>query len=338
MKTLVCTLCNFLVSLPLFANTITALSSDNSPGDWDQATTWSGGQVPESGDIVIIPSNKGVLVRGTEYGIPVPTLIIQVWGTLNFEPSGKLDLSLTSQLILFLGGKIVPKNASSSQLITIGGVTKYNAANNGTVNGPAIANSLSGVSVPGQPLSGFGFGTALKVSFKNFLAQGTATGIVLKWETAQESGVIRFELERSEDGGNNWRQIAAVLAKGSPSDYTFFDSRRLTDGVLFRIKTIYGDNGFDYSSIIKLSGNAGSHSFFGPNPAYDFINIVLPANLKGKTVIGITNLAGQVARRVKLEGAHDRFQFNIQGLSKGIYICYIENNGVIVDRMSITVQ
>ena len=143
MKNSICILLTLSLSVSLFANTITAVTSEASPGDWTDGASWAGGAVPQSGDIVMIPAGKAILISDQVYSLVSPPFIsLRVWGTLNFEPSGKLHLSLLSDIQIFLGGKIKPKNSSSSQLITIGGVTKYNASNNGTIQGPAIANAL----------------------------------------------------------------------------------------------------------------------------------------------------------------------------------------------------
>src|SRR6478735_2108029 len=110
MKTFLLTLTGVLLSGFLFANTITALTNTTSPGDWASGSTWSTGNVPATGDMVVIPGGKAVAVASQVYGTETPKLFIIVTGNLNFEPSGKLNLSSLSYIQLSAGGKIVPKN------------------------------------------------------------------------------------------------------------------------------------------------------------------------------------------------------------------------------------
>jgi len=252
----------------LFANTVTAVTTNVSPGDWSAGGSWSSGTVPQSGDLVVIPAGKAVSVSNQVHTSTAPTLIIRVTGELDFHPSGKLDLSSTSTLQLFVGGKIIPQNSASSQLIILGGVTKYNAANNGTLAGPAFADALSGSSVSGQPQSGFSSGV-LPVTFTGFSAKLQNDGVVLQWQTVNEKSVRDFVVERSDDGGLTWLERSVVAAKGGPASYSFVDRLTLNEAALFRIKARDQDQRFSYSFVLNVGNKSNLGVALTPNPVKD---------------------------------------------------------------------
>ncbi len=336
MKLFLSALLHLFLTYPLFATTVTASSSSSAPGDWDNSSTWSGGNVPKSGDVVLIPSGKAVVVKGEEYGSASPTLQILVNGTLNFEPSGKLNLSPTSFLQIFVGGKIVPKNGSSSQLITIAGVTKYNAANNGTVVGPAYADILSGVSLPGLPLSGF-TPSVLAVTLNSFTANEVAGGIFLRWQATDEN-IETFVVERSVTEGITWMEAGTLTTKDGWSAYTFLDPTGGAGMIYYRIKVRSLDGHLAYSEVIRITRSAFPGAMLAPNPATTFVKISFSKTLPQKISIKLLSIVGQPIKTVVIAGGQSNYELSLQGIVKGTYLLQIETEGQLLSKQILMVQ
>ncbi|RYZ30531.1 MAG: hypothetical protein EOO10_02485 [Chitinophagaceae bacterium] len=317
MKTILLTFLFLSFSFSLLAGTVTALTTIASPGDWTTGTTWSSGTVPTSGDLVIIPGGKAVVIASQVYGGTSPTLIVIVNGTLNFEPSGKLNLSALSSIQLSVGGKISPKNSSASQLITIGGILKYSAANNGALIGPAIADVLSGLSVPGQPFSGFNPYT-LPVYLENFTVSQKSNMVIVHWQTTAASAVNRFEVQRSEDNGHSW-QTAGSLPVRSNGIYEFEELLPSTGTILYRLQISEENGAWLYSNVVSFSRKVPADVKLFPNPTTGKLQFSFPASLSGPATMQFANLAGNMAKQIALTGLQRSYQLDIGDLTKGLY-------------------
>jgi len=308
----------------VLAATVTAMTSSSSPGDWASGATWSSGTIPASGDLVIIPGGKAVVIQSQVYG-SAPTLIVVVSGTLNFEPSGKLNLSALSSIQLGAGGKISPKNSASSQLITIGGVLKYSAANNGTLNGPAIADALSGLSVPGQPLSGFNPYT-LPVSLDNFAAMEQPGRVIIRWQIPISYRGSHFELERSEDGGQHWKTVGSIPANSS-GVYELEDRLVSTSPLYYRLQS-WGENGERRCSpVLSFKRKVLASPVLYPNPTTGPLTLHLSDTLKGPLTLQLAGSSGAVLKQLQCAGGQPAFSLDIAALPKGLYWATITARG-----------
>lgn len=57
--------------------------------------------MPQSGDVVLVPVGKSITVKGSVYAATAASLTIYIYGTLDFDPSGKLNLSSMGVVQLF---------------------------------------------------------------------------------------------------------------------------------------------------------------------------------------------------------------------------------------------
>ena len=337
MRTSLFTAISALFCFSAFASTITATTSTSAPGDWNVGSTWSSGTVPQSGDLVIIPLGTGVQVSSHIYPSSVPNLSIEVFGTLNFRPSGKLDLGPASYLQIFLLGKIVPQNTSSSQLVTIGGVTKYNAANNGIVLGPAYANALSGTSTAGAPLSGFDVGV-LPIKLAFFSAKESNGVIELQWQTLDEVNADYFEIERSTDGGRTWKVSNITPAKGTAHSYSASDRTFSHGSALYRLRSVDKDGRTSYSSIVRIEKPASSSVIVSPNPAKDVLNINLREQIESGYTIQLMNSLGQPVNTIPCARGRNNYQIDLHSSPKGIYVLAVFNGSRQISKETVVVQ
>lgn len=336
MKTKLLILSYLLLPFSLFARTATALSDIASPGLWSDAATWSSGMVPANTDTVVIPGDKAVIINTVVYpSVSPPILTIQVRGVLRFEPPGKLHLASSASLHVFFGGSIIPKNGASSQLITIGGILKYNAANDGIISGPSYADILSGTSVAGSPLGGF-MPWVLPVKWSDFFSRQTKEGTLLQWKV-HEGSADHFQLEKSTDGGRQWHIIHEISAKGAAS-YSFVDRERSNDVVLYRVKAVSRNDQPFYSSIIKISAKSGVEMNVFPNPSTGSFQLTIPATVNRDLTASLINSTGQTVTRQRLVGSQNAFYFQLNGLAKGAYFIQLTEGGQLIGSQLMIIQ
>lgn len=284
----------------------------NSGAGWGSEGNWSPSGVPQNGDEVVIPPGMMITVKSSFYN-SVDVLAIKVYGILDFDPSGKLDLGGASTLQLYTPTSLITTNGSGSERILINGVLKYRGNVDGTVTGPKYASLLSGTS-PG----GFGVGV-LPVKLLHFSAKKQNNNVLLSWETAEETGASEFIVERSVNP-NGWRSIGMLAAKGTGSHYSFTDSHAAGGENFYRLKITDDDGSYEYSEIRNVVVSSGNAIKVGPNPANDHVTVFLAgANTAGYSV-QLLNTSGRLVNEDTLsERLSSSIRINTRALSTGIY-------------------
>ncbi|HOZ51417.1 MAG TPA: lamin tail domain-containing protein [Chitinophagaceae bacterium] len=159
----------------------------------------------------------------------------------------------------------------------------------------------------------------------------------LKWQTAQEKNVSRFEIERSNDN-LNFKKIGEVNAKGntsSISDYLFNDATAINEFNYYRLKIVDLDNQFAYSNIIlvKLSNLGSRIVSLYPNPTKDNINIEISSEKNQSSQIQIFDALGKLIfeQPLLLEKGFQKHNLNLAQLAKGQYTLRIPlSNGSLI--------
>ncbi len=159
--------------------------------------------------------------------------------------------------------------------------------------------------------------TALPVRWLSFTGQLNDQGrAVLRWK-ADEAGVDRYEVERSEDA-EEFHRAAVVTAKGNgTAEYSVTDPAPASGLVYYRIRQIDRDGSYSFSTIISLAGREGLYVY--PNPSRDRVMVNVPGGRAGGRLY-LANAAGIVLREVDI--AADRVSVDLTGLPAGIYVVY----------------
>lgn len=114
---------------------------------------------------------------------------------------------------------------------------------------------------------------ASETIFSSFTANSSSNSIILEWRTTDETGIAKFEIERSVKGAP-FQKIAEERAKGVPSFYRYIDSEALMKAPLendkndattlnknyytYRIKTIFSNGSTSYSDEVKVNHTINS--------------------------------------------------------------------------------
>jgi putative lipoic acid-binding regulatory protein len=161
--------------------------------------------------------------------------------------------------------------------------------------------------------------------------------VMNKWQTANETNVSHYQIQRSTNSGN-FETIGTVAAKNFASnEYSFVDELKVKDQLhktlYYRIVGVDKDGKKTYSIIkqITIQPQTQNKVFIFPNPAKDYINIV------GKDIkeIKLLNTLGQVIQQVSVK--NEQAKLDVKDLSKGMYMLNIvtTKGGIINEKIII---
>jgi hypothetical protein len=172
----------------------------------------------------------------------------------------------------------------------------------------------------------------IPVELVEFKAKYATNDNRLTWSTATERNVERFDIQRSNDGVNNWMSIGSVKAKGNStatSNYQFADETPFRTSY-YRLNTIDFDGKTDASKTVsvnrlnngKLTLKKAISSIYTEGSFLELnVNTEKASNL---TVI-LTDALGRVVltKNVATTEGDSQIQVSTTGLAKGVYIVNI---------------
>lgn len=304
------------------------------PGEWSDPATWDQNDVPGDDDIVLIPADFKVVIKGDIYNkeLVKPDLNIQISGVLQFEASGRLDLGAGSLIQIYTAeARITSTNGSGSELIYIGGETKYLASKTQTITGPAYANSGTGVA-PG----GFGPGV-LPVKLKSFTAQAQSTRVALKWSTAEEINSSHFVVERSSNA-RTWSLIQTIPARGAAADYTALDAAPASGDNFYRLQSVDHDGQTEYSPVLKVARSRSLAAYISPNPATSGVTVSLSTAATAPVQLQLVAASGQVVRQAVFARGSSLLRLGLEGTRPGIYTLVLREGALVIEATKLMIQ
>ncbi|MBX3255490.1 MAG: T9SS type A sorting domain-containing protein [Chitinophagaceae bacterium] len=141
----------------------------------------------------------------------------------------------------------------------------------------------------------------------------TQKQVEVSWKV-EEQQVRNYEVEKSIDG-RSFSSITSISSKGNgTNDYQYTDVIHPGSVAYYRIKQTDFDGNISYSSVIRLSGQAGSALSVYPSPFADGFTVV---TTRAQTAQLVTN-QGQLVRIVKLNAGSNYVSAPL--LNSGIYL------------------
>jgi hypothetical protein len=172
-------------------------------------------------------------------------------------------------------------------------------------------------------------GAPLPVQLTSFNASEETFGTKLVWNTAEESGIVSYVVERSTDG-RNFAEIGTVKAANLRS-YSFTDAHPAADNNYYRLKMVEMDGTFKYSFIISLKAKLTTNISVSPNPVKNFVMIQHPkAGAAGH--IQIISATGQMIRDIRLSANAVISNVDMSGFTSGLYHIVFKNGGEIFNK------
>ncbi|MEP6712858.1 MAG: T9SS type A sorting domain-containing protein [Ferruginibacter sp.] len=181
-------------------------------------------------------------------------------------------------------------------------------------------------------------GGPLPVQFLNVTASSKGSGVSVNWSTASEANNKYFDLEKSIDGGDNWKLVNTVYTTGNSNgqrNYNSYDAKPLGGYNYYRIKQVDTDGNFKYSITVRVKINIDRTAItvlanpFVSNIAVDFLTAT-----NSTVYVRLVDITGkQVAtqRWAVPKGSSRHSMDNVSNLSKGMYIISVtDENGTVL--------
>lgn len=169
---------------------------------------------------------------------------------------------------------------------------------------------------------------ALPLQITDFSAKKENGSVQVKWATIDETRISAYVIERSNDT-RSFVNLDNTAAKGQlQNNYSFTDPAPQNINY-YRLKIIYLDGSFKYSSVVKiaLSGSKGLEVF--PNPAYSTIMV---SGIQDRTTIRLFSGDGKMVLEKKSNG--QSMTMDIEKLSAGLYFVeYFDGHKVVQQRL-----
>jgi hypothetical protein len=298
----------------------TRLAIASAGNGWLTSTNWLPAGLPVDGDTVIIPADFILSIKGNVYSAGnKPTLVIFIYGTLDFEPSGKLDLGNNSEIYIYTGGRISSNNTNSEQ-ISIAGIMKFNGQQDGIITGPAFA-SINTNSTP----NGFSSYFLLPLKLLSFSYQVWGNQIAFKWELLKdkEEGIVT--IEKADEKGN-WVAIHTDKFTGNINQKIsgYYNTEFINGKVYFRLRINENNGVVSFSNILNINGSREKDRIsLYPNPAKEFVCFNL-ANPDKPTIIQIWNQQGKIINQLRTQHKN-LIKIPLHSFSNGLYTISIRN-------------
>ena len=306
----------------------------NNGQGWANGSNFSPTGVPQRGDSVTIPSGMTVTVKGNIYGT-LALLKIYIHGTMDFDPSGKLDLTVSSLIQIHEGGKIIT-NGSSSEIIAMGGVVKYNGHNDGTVNGPKYASGSTAFSTGTADDAGFNFGV-LPVDLLSFTLKRKNNEVLLSWELNRDADIKQCVIQKRIAEAWNDIKKDQLNSRGTlpVNSFSYVDNAPAQGENLYRLKLVRTDGTTNYSKVLMLRIDvANGFKAVYPNPVKASAVFSFKQKInKGK--ISIITIAGTLVIEKGIPTGESQVEVDFSTLRKGFYYAIITDNNTVVEKTSI---
>ena len=164
---------------------------------------------------------------------------------------------------------------------------------------------------------------SLPITWLDFFAIIENQKVKLSWKTANEFNNVRFEIERSKDGGS-FSKVGEIAGRGNSTvlqQYSFYDEQPIPGKIFYRLKQVDIDGHFTYSDIQSVLLDDPRTVIFYPNPVSGsgIINIYFAKPVRRQIKVVIHDMSG----RELFSETKNNVQNNIQikpNLSRGIYI------------------
>ncbi len=307
MKTAVLSTILFLASI-ININAVTR--SSVASGDWSNKSTWSGNQVPQCGDSIIITGGHTVTIVSQETYNCIIKIVVK--GKLFFSNGNKLNLSCGSQVFIFPAAEIASPANGNSNRINICGLEYWSSAN-GKITGPSCL-----------PAGGPNCAGVLPVELASFEVKNCEISVCLSWTTASERNASHVVIERMEDGNFIAIDSVRTIAKNGDSKamlhYNYKDASATSGLNYYRLKQVDADHSFEYSKIVTVQVDVVlSDISVYPNPN----NGSFFVRCNGQSKVSITNSFGNIV----FENISSQAVTSVTGLTSGMYFMTVQTGG-----------
>ena len=170
--------------------------------------------------------------------------------------------------------------------------------------------------------------TPLPIALKSFRATENGTANLITWETATESNVRNFVIEKSSDA-KNWSKVGDETPKANKS-YRMVDNTPFAT-TYYRLKNVDNDGREDLSNVLVVNRKTGKFTItsLAPNPTTSDMNLKFETTDNVNVVVNVMDIFGRVVLSQKTEAikGFNSMTINTSEIPAGAYFLNI-NDGV----------
>lgn len=326
------------------------------PGDWHTASgpgIWQAAEPPQNcNNCLIVLNVPGTVNLNTSVTLSGASQLV-VGGTNsttlqigNSNPSAGFSTS----------NNIILANDGTNSVISLtGSGAAVNAAGSGSFDGVLISftggtttsyfkeigetpgffqgNSIAGPGVAaghGNTLTGPATLTStgtLPIILADFSASVANGAVDLAWTTELEINSSHFVVQSSTNAGASWNNVATLTAHDNSSvalNYSYADSKPATGTSEYRLQMVDLDGKYAYSPVkVVRIGLISSVSIY-PNPARDYVNVVLSGDASVSANIRLINQSGQLLMEKNVSNAGGTtVALSVSGYPQGNYLIIV---------------
>lgn len=215
-----------------------------------------------------------------------------------------------------------------------------------SVGGTATGSALTTGSITSSSVSvfnrNFTFGSlayTLPVKIISFTAGRTNNYTKLNWAVGNELSIVRYELQRSDDG-ISFNTIYSQLPfnRNNTELYGYDDKKYLNGTAFYRLKIFDQSTLVNYSPIVTVSVNTNGKEFYViTNPVNTSIDIYAGTAIKGLYNYTLVSTGGQVLQSgtldIKNAGAYSIYLK--PAIAAGAYVLLVQNEMNRLQKMII---
>ena len=159
-------------------------------------------------------------------------------------------------------------------------------------------------------------GAPLPVQLTSFNANEEGLSTKLIWNTAEESGVASYVIEKSTDG-RTFTAIGTVKAANQKT-YSFTDAQAASENSYYRLKMVDIDGSYKLSYIISVKSKLSMNISLSPNPVKNMLMIQHP-KVADNGHIQIVSANGQTLKDIRLAANAVISNVDMSGFASGLY-------------------
>ncbi len=170
-----------------------------------------------------------------------------------------------------------------------------------------------------------GVNSILPAELLSFTASEKNGKSFLQWTTTNEVNFSHFIIERSADSKN---YTAIEKLNTSAKQYRTYDNSPLRGDNYYRLKMIDNDGSFKYSAVVKLNFTSAASSACFPNPAANYVNLVINNAQAGTYSYSVATLNGGMVKAaiVSLNSGTQQLRIDLAGnIPSGVLIIRLHN-------------
>jgi hypothetical protein len=287
-------------------------------GEWSDGATWDNG-VPGCFDTIVVPASMTVTITATVDLEACDTIVIEVYGFLQFQTGKKLQLPCGTKVNIYSGGSLgVGGGGGSSTYLEFCADQCWNASA-GDISGPFVLISGNCVSLPVELVS---FTATMNTNQRE---------VDLDWQTASESNNDYFTIERSKFG-DSWEEVNQIAGAGNSSVNVYYhdvDVQPFYGESYYRLKQTDFDGQFEYSAAVRVNHFDITEIAIYPNPINQNDNIIInfPKDFEVSSSLQMFSLDGKLVYEsvLSISGSQQKIINIGEQFAPGVYTIKIDN-------------